>query len=543
MLKKLSDSIAKHDRILYIAAVVLVFPALLINLGNIPLQWPTDEARRALVALEMILSGNYITPTINGEFYYNKPPLYNWLIVAVFKITGQYTELAFRVPVVIALLLFAFTIWYTVKKRFGSREAFIHAIMFVTCGRILFYDSFLGLIDIAFSWVVYMNFMCIFLCYENGKLKRLFILSYLLAAVGFLMKGLPSVVFQGLTLLAFFTYNRKFRILLNYRHFIGIFVFFAVVGAYYLAYLMYNPGSLETVFTTLFNETTRRTVVRFGFFNTLEFIFLFPFSMVYHFAPWSFLVIVFAVRGVLRKTLANDFILFNFVVFLINVIVYWTSPETLPRYMLMLAPLSFSVCYYAYQKAKDARSIVPLIIEKLFFGMILTAAAGSLFLPFLDQTGVTPLVVWKSLFLFLLTGLFAVLYHYQKNYRFLLFAMTLLVVRIGFNWFVLPHRIDYFEQYKNDALTIAGISQGKNLYIFRDAPFQDASIFYVERERGEILRRKRTDFNAGDLYIVQKERGDISDYEVLFTFRIEWEKMEMNLIRFKPGSETLNSAP
>ena len=40
----------------------------------------TDEAIRSLVALEMKLSGNLITPTLHGEYYYNKPPLYNWIL-------------------------------------------------------------------------------------------------------------------------------------------------------------------------------------------------------------------------------------------------------------------------------------------------------------------------------------------------------------------------------------------------------------------------------------------------------------------------------
>ena len=62
--------------IFYGVILVLLLPALLINLGLLTLI--NDEAIRGLVALEMQISGNYITPTLNGAFYYNKPPLYNW---------------------------------------------------------------------------------------------------------------------------------------------------------------------------------------------------------------------------------------------------------------------------------------------------------------------------------------------------------------------------------------------------------------------------------------------------------------------------------
>ena len=67
------------NRTIYILAIVLLIPALLINLGL--LAFIDDEGIRSLVALEMKLSGNYITPTLHGMYYYNKPPLYNWLLL------------------------------------------------------------------------------------------------------------------------------------------------------------------------------------------------------------------------------------------------------------------------------------------------------------------------------------------------------------------------------------------------------------------------------------------------------------------------------
>ncbi|MBN1340412.1 MAG: glycosyltransferase family 39 protein [Bacteroidales bacterium] len=535
----MASYIEQRDIILYIMAIVLLFPALLINLGNLPLQFPTDEARRALVALEMILSDNYITPTLNGEFYYNKPPLYNWIITGMFKITGGYSELAFRLPVIMTLLLFAFTIYTIARPRFGRRNAFVQALLFVTCGRILFYDSFIGLIDISYSWIVYLNFMCIFLCFESGRLFRLFVISYFLTAVGFLMKGLPSVVFQGLTLIMFFGYNKKFRLLFNYRHFVGIIVFVIIIAAYYLIYISHNPGSIETVFSTLFNQTTQRTVVRFGFFKTLLYILTFPFEMTYHFAPWSFLIIVLAVKGIFRKVLSNDFVKFSLFVFLINIIVYWTSPQTLPRYILMLAPLIFTVFYFAYTELFSQKSRITAILEYLFMGMMWVAFSGSLLLPFLPETKDVPFVVPKTLFVCLLTGFFTLLYMYQKRNRLLLFAITLLVLRIGFNWFVIPPRIEFLEKYKNGALEVARISKGQNLYLFRNSPIQDAATFYIESERGEILYRKHDDFKSEDLYITRRNPGDISDYEVLYDFNIEWEDTPMSLIRIKENSATL----
>ncbi|MCD4735143.1 MAG: glycosyltransferase family 39 protein, partial [Bacteroidales bacterium] len=243
MLRKFTSYIENHNWVLYALFLILLVPALLINLGYLPLIFPSDEPRRALVALEMMISDNYITPTLNGEFYYNKPPLYNWIIAGFYQMSGSCSEFALRLPVTIALVLFGITIFLFHRRRFGTIHAFTVAAIFITCGRILFYDSFIGLIDICYSWIVYLNFMVIYLYYDKGNLWKLFIYSYLLTLAGFLMKGLPSVVFQGFTLLAFFTYNKKFRILFNYRHFAGVFVFLLGLVVFYTIYLSYNPGS------------------------------------------------------------------------------------------------------------------------------------------------------------------------------------------------------------------------------------------------------------------------------------------------------------
>lgn len=77
----------------------------------------SDEPTRAIVTLEMMVKGNYITPTINGEFYYNKPPLFNWILAGFAYLTGNLNEVIFRLPTVISLLLFALAIFLIGKKK------------------------------------------------------------------------------------------------------------------------------------------------------------------------------------------------------------------------------------------------------------------------------------------------------------------------------------------------------------------------------------------------------------------------------------------
>ena len=85
--------------------ILMVIFVYLSHLGYLPLDIESDEARRALVTGEMVLSGDYITPTINGEPYLNKPPLYNYIVAGYFKMFGNYSMFAFRLQCIVAVLL------------------------------------------------------------------------------------------------------------------------------------------------------------------------------------------------------------------------------------------------------------------------------------------------------------------------------------------------------------------------------------------------------------------------------------------------------
>ena len=139
---------------------MLCIPALLINLGLFA--FTGDEAIRSLVALEMKLSGNYIATTMHGADYINKPPLFNWLVLLVSELYGAFGEWPARLTTLCGLIAFVYIQFRVLKKYFNLEFAALGAFMLITSGRILFYDSMLGLIDITFSAVIYLMFMSVY---------------------------------------------------------------------------------------------------------------------------------------------------------------------------------------------------------------------------------------------------------------------------------------------------------------------------------------------------------------------------------------------
>ncbi|MFS8062993.1 MAG: ArnT family glycosyltransferase [Luteimonas sp.] len=87
--------------------------------------WPADEPRFALVAKQMIESGNWLFPHRGTELYSDKPPMLMWLQAAGFTVFGNW-RVAFLLPSLLAALG---TLWCVVDlgKRLWTRKVGLYA--------------------------------------------------------------------------------------------------------------------------------------------------------------------------------------------------------------------------------------------------------------------------------------------------------------------------------------------------------------------------------------------------------------------------------
>ncbi|NJM25169.1 MAG: hypothetical protein HC859_06375 [Bacteroidia bacterium] len=109
------------NRVAVLIFFVLLTVALLINLGARPLDF--EEPRRAVVAIEMELNRDFVVPFTNGQYYYNKPPLWNWVLIGFTKIFGSKSEFVYRLPTVVSFLLIGFLL-FRVSSKYLSREPY-----------------------------------------------------------------------------------------------------------------------------------------------------------------------------------------------------------------------------------------------------------------------------------------------------------------------------------------------------------------------------------------------------------------------------------
>jgi 4-amino-4-deoxy-L-arabinose transferase-like glycosyltransferase len=497
---------------LAVLTLALALPVLLLNLGRMPLL--VDEPIRALVALEMHYSGHFFQPTLQGLPYYNKPPLFNWLLIALFRLTGRQDEFILRLPTVAALLLYAAAIWRVLRPRLGSKVAFTVALAFATTGRVLFYDSFFGLIDLWHAGLTWLGFMAIWHYGERGQWLKLFIVTYLLTAVGFLLKGLPSIVFQGIALLVYFLSVRQWRRLFSWQHVGGGLVLLAVLGTYFLIYSRHN--SLDIAFKTLWSQSSQRTVAAQPLAESVRYVLLFPFDFIKHFLPWTLLIVCF-LRPALRAAVwQQPFLRYNALLFLAILPVYWLSPATIPRYLFMLVPLLLTVLvplYYQLQVARawPARWLDTLLLLLLLACSLLVLAAPLIHIvPHATHTSlpVGSIVVGAWAWSVGIAGgllLLAYLFWKLVDYRLLLLAYFLLVLRLAFDVFVFPARLLTSPEvpYRATALRIGRETRGRPLVLLPHAHLDDVEAFYITRERGQTLLIDSLPGRPGRLYLGQ----------------------------------------
>lgn len=473
------------------AICVLAIPAFFINLGL--LCFIEDESIRSIVAFEMLQSGNFITPTINGDFYYYKPPLYNWFIAFSFWISGIVNEWSARIPTVLFCFLYTYTIYRYCLQYLSKSWAIISAFASLTCGRILFWDSFLGLIDIAYSWVTFSALISLLVI--KSKEKK-FLSFYLLHAVGYLMKGFPSIVFIILSLFAYQVYQKSFKELWSKWNFIGIASFGLVITSFYGIYaLFHDPGQ---TFAPLLDQATRRTPLHHSLRQTLEHIISYPFENIFHFLPWSFLSILLFRIQVIKKLLRDDFARFNALMFMCNIIVYWVSPGVYPRYILMLVPFYFSFFIYVYVHSEQ--HIWKTILHGLLLSLIIVMPCLCVYAFFVEEVKLIsayPIKLSVLICLYLMSILFLMKH---KAYLFPCLILVLLITRIGFNLFILPIRnwTNGTDQYRSEVIQM--VNKYQPLELYKKSRLDKTSSFYLASSNGKVNQR-RYEFSKKTYYI------------------------------------------
>jgi 4-amino-4-deoxy-L-arabinose transferase-like glycosyltransferase len=191
-----------------IIAVLLGLGALL-TIGATPL-FDLDEGAFSQASLEMLQSGEYAATTLNGEPRYDKPVGVYWLQAASVALFGAQTW-AFRLPSVLAGLVWAVLIWRFAREQWSRQEAdWAALIMLSTLGASIIIKA--AIADALLQVFLTLSLLDIYR-YTKAPSLALKLRVYLWMGLGFLVKGPVAVVIPACTAAVFLASQRRWKLL------------------------------------------------------------------------------------------------------------------------------------------------------------------------------------------------------------------------------------------------------------------------------------------------------------------------------------------
>jgi len=258
-----------RERILLLLFGLVLF---LPGLGRHDL-WNPDEPRSAEVAREMLDTGSYLVPHLNGELYSDEPPLHFWTISSMGLLRGQLDEATVRLPSALAAIASSLLVFSLGLRLFSTRVAWIAALVFMTSYKVL-WQGRTGQVGMLLTFWITLGIYF----WVRGTLEDrpgLTLLFFVALGLGTLTRGLEALLPPVLTICVFLLMTGQVK---------------------HLRRLMLGPGPLIWLIVTL--AWLVPAIATVGLSNLGDLLITEPFQplfasgssshLVGHFKPWYY---------------------------------------------------------------------------------------------------------------------------------------------------------------------------------------------------------------------------------------------------------------
>lgn len=196
-----------------------------------------DEPRYAQVAREMLARHDWITPTLGGQPWLEKPPLYYWQAMLTFRMFGV-SDWAARLPSAIDATLMVIAV-YLFFCRFRPGSQLDAALMTASAAGIIGFARAASM-DMALAASFTAALLAWYTWHESATLIYLW-LAYAFLALGMLAKG-PVAPFLAAVIISIFAVLRgDYGILRRTLSIRGMLIFGLIALPWYIAVQIRNP--------------------------------------------------------------------------------------------------------------------------------------------------------------------------------------------------------------------------------------------------------------------------------------------------------------
>ncbi|MBR1617329.1 glycosyltransferase family 39 protein, partial [bacterium] len=243
-LEKITEFYKNHKTFFgYFALFLCVFLLYFCNLGAYELM-DVDETRYVSMSKDMFLSRDFLTLYLNGEFFFEKPPLYFWLENLSFLFFGI-NEFSARIPSALAGILSGVGLYFaTLKFTSNKKFALYSCFTLLSCAEFLILSK-VAILDIFLALTVTISILCGFMtyCVQEKNKKYFWWLFYLFSALAVLAKGIPGFVLPFFAMGVIGIYSKKLKEYFRPQYFlVGILIFLLVFLPWHIImFKMHNP--------------------------------------------------------------------------------------------------------------------------------------------------------------------------------------------------------------------------------------------------------------------------------------------------------------
>ena len=204
----------KSTATIIILLFILVY---IMPLGVRPIVIP-DETRYAEISREMLNTGEWIVPKLNGLLYFEKPILGYWLNAAAISLFGE-NVFSVRLPSAMAVGISGLLIFFMVRKfGDGNSAGLFTAAAFLTCFEVFAVGIFCVL-DSVFSMFVTATFVFFFFAWRESaslhKRNAFLALAGICCGLAFLAKGFIAFALPVVVIVPFLLWERRRKELLR----------------------------------------------------------------------------------------------------------------------------------------------------------------------------------------------------------------------------------------------------------------------------------------------------------------------------------------
>ncbi len=301
------------------------------NLGGRDL-WAPDEGEYAQISQEMLETGDWVVPRMNGQPTAQKPPLFNWSIAIISLPLGSVTEVTARLPSALGGLSGVLATYWLGKTLYNNRRLAFLAATVLAISPIYFHQARWVQVDMLLCAFVTLSLSLFYYGYINHEIRqRAFLLGSFCAGLGSLTKGPVAIVLPFLTITIFLILQKQIKESLNQRLVIYLGVIFAVSLPWYIA--SYLRGGAEFTKELILKHNLQMFL---DTWSHKQPIYYYLWNLPWEFFPW----VVFlpaAVYLLLLKT------------------------EERPQRNFLLAWAVGTFCLFSLAQAKQAKYLLPML--------------------------------------------------------------------------------------------------------------------------------------------------------------------------------------